>query len=433
MTGPGMSRRRFLGAATGAAAGVVGLGALSGCAQGEGDLGDGTGEITVWTWPDNDKTFLETIPSFQKKFPDIKVKVQGFGGTYNSKVLGALVSGTGPDVAMIEISAVSNFKSKPGFVDLSKPPFKAGQYSDRYAKFSWSYVTDAETGRIFQLPKNTGPGGMFYRRDVFADAGLPTDPGEVHEAMKTWDDFISVGKKLTQKGKRWLVDSPESVVGAIRAQYGLSYFDEEGNSTFDTDEMVAALEYVPRLRKEGVLAPEMTDQERGAAINAGTIATFFSGNWFGGWLKGTYATTTQGKWGVTFAPETDGVSAFNSGGDFIGVLQSSRNQLAAYEFCRWVTQDPASLSLMYQRDLYPAWTPVLEDSWMNKPDPFYDGQNPNEIFREVSATMKTPITNPNDGIAITALTTAVTDVQNGFRSPKDALRRAKATVESKMG
>src|SRR5918999_4554910 len=93
MTSRGVTRRHLLGAAAGAAAGA----ALAGCGLSrDGALGDGTGEIMVWTWPDNDRTFLETIPAFERKFPRIKVNVQGFsgafGGSYNTKVLGALVS-----------------------------------------------------------------------------------------------------------------------------------------------------------------------------------------------------------------------------------------------------------------------------------------------------------------------------------------------------
>lgn len=424
------TRRRLLGAAGLSAAGLAG--GLSGCSQGAGELGDGTGEITVWTWPDNDKVFLETIPAFRRAHPEIEVKVQGFGGTsYNPKLLGALVSRTGPDVAMVEITYVSNFKAKPGFVDLSQPPFRADRFAKKYADFSWSYATE-KNGRVFTLPKNTGPGGMFYRRDVFERHGLPTEPAEVHELMRTWDDYIKVGRKLVKDGEQWLVDQPSSVVDAVRGQMEVSYFDEDGAPTLTSPEMHAALEMIPRLRSAGVLAPNLGDQERGAAINRGSIATFFSGNWFGGWLKHTYASKAAGKWGVALAPETNGVSAFNAGGDFIGVLASSKRQLAAWRFVRWVTQHDASLSAMYTKDLYPAWLPALESDWINRPDPYYANQNVNEVFSEVSRTMPRPVTNPNDAIAVTALRTAITDVQNGARTVRAALARAQAEVEAKM-
>ncbi|WP_020580277.1 ABC transporter substrate-binding protein [Actinopolymorpha alba] len=426
-----MSRIGLGGVGLGMAAVLAPL--VSGCGLSrDGALGDGTGEITVWTWPDNDRTFMQTIPSFQRKFPHIKVRVQGFSGTFNSKLLGALVSGTGPDVAMVEITSVSNFKSKPGFVDLSQRPFGAGALASRYADFSWKYVSDTDTGRIFALPKNTGPGGMFYRRDIYDAAGLPTDPAEVQQAISDWDAFVEAGRKVAMKGERWMLDDPAQIVATLRGQAGVSYFDESGTPQLASDTIVRALEFAMELKSMGLMAPDMSSQERGAAINSGKIATFFSGNWFGGLIKAQYAPDSAGKWGVALAPATNGVSSFNYGGDFIGILQSSNNKLAAWEFIKWVTQDSDSLSAMYGRDLYPAWKPAWDSTWINKPDPFYAGQNVNTVFSEVSATMKPPVTNPNDSIANTALSTAINDVVHGVRSIRTALARAQADVEDKI-
>lgn len=422
-----MTRRRLLGVAAGTAALAAGCGLSR-----DGALGDGTGQITVWTWPDNDRTFLQTIPSFERRFPDIKVRVQGFSGNFNSKLLGALVSGTGPDVAMVEITNVSNFQNKPGFVDLAQKPFGAGAVAGKYADFSWKYVTDDDSRRIFALPKNTGPGGMFYRRDLFQAADLPAEPADVQESMRDWPAFVAAGRKLAVRGERWLLDDPGQLVAVLRNQAGLSYFDESGTPQLDDDIVADALEFAIELRKTGLMAPDMSSQERGAAINEGKIATFFSGNWFGGLIKAQYAPDSAGRWGVALAPATEGVSAFNYGGDFIGVLQASTNQLAAWEFVKWVTQDPASLSAMYARDLYPAWKPAWDSDWINKPDPFYANQNVNTVFSEVSATMKPPVTNPNDAIANTALSTAVNDVVHGVRSIRSALQRAQAQVEDKI-
>ncbi|GAA2755695.1 extracellular solute-binding protein [Actinopolymorpha rutila] len=435
-----ISRRTFLRGAAHAAggvaatAGVVGAGTLTaGCGLNrDGALGDGTGEITVWTWPDNDRMFLQTIPSFERRYPRIRVRVQGFSGTFNSKLLGALVSGTGPDVAMVEITNVSNFKSKPGFVDLSRKPFGAAAMAGKYADFSWKYVADDRSGRIFALPKNTGPGGMFYRRDLFKTAGLPTEPADVHAAMRDWPTFVSAGRKLAVKGQRWLLDDPGQLVAVLRNQAGVSYFDASGTPQLDSDIVANALEFAVGLQKDGLLAPDMSSQERGAAINEGAIATFFSGNWFGGLLKAQYAPKSAGKWGVALAPATDGVSAFNYGGDFIGVLQASTNQLAAWEFVKWVTQDPVSLAAMYGRDLYPAWKPAWKSDWINKPDPYYANENVNTVFSEVSATMRPPVTNPNDALASTALSNAVTDVVHGVRTVRAALRKAQADLEDKV-
>ena len=37
---------------------------------------------------------------------------------------------------------------------------------------------------------------MFYRRDIFEKAGLPTDPAEVAKLLSTWESYIETGKKV---------------------------------------------------------------------------------------------------------------------------------------------------------------------------------------------------------------------------------------------
>jgi multiple sugar transport system substrate-binding protein len=198
---------------------------------------------------------------------------------------------------------------------------------------------------------------------------------------------------------------------------------------------VAAVDYAKQAHDAGLVAPfEQWSQEWGAAIKNGTVATFLIGNWFGGLVKSVYAPETKGKWGVTLAPEYDGSAAFNSGGDFIGVLETSENKATAWEFVKFVTQDPDSLRTMYrENDLYPAWTPALEEDWMNEPDEFYAGQNVNEVFEQVSESMKTPTTHADDQAAQDALTDAVTDVIKGKAETGDALRAAQRRVENRTG
>lgn len=402
---------------------------------------DVSGEITVWTWPDNDKTFEQTVPIFESKYPGVKVKVQAFSGNeaggnpYHAKLLTAMVSGSGPDVAMVEIGNVAKFKDKPGFVDLRQAPYEAAEFASQYAGFAWSYVTDATTGRVFALPKNTGPGAMFYRRDRFEKAGLPTDPGEVHELLKTWDDYLAVGKELTVEGEQWMASSIDRVFAPIVAQSGVSYFNEAGELQLQDPAFRTALEYAKRAADEGIASPIADwSEEWGAALQSGSVATHLWGNWFGGLLKSVYAPDTGGKWGVTFAPEMNGASAYNSGGDFIGILESSKNKPAAWAFVRFVTQNADSLRTMFaSNDLYPAWQPVLTEPWINEADSFYAGQNVNTIFAPVSAAMKPPVTNPNDPVIETVMASVLTGVRAGKLSVNDALKEAEEQIKAKIG
>lgn len=432
-----ISRRTFSVTAIGLGLSASAAGSLlTACGSDTNGSGQSSsGQITVWTWPDNDKTFAKTIPIFNRQFPQIKVKVQAYGTNYHDKLLAAIVAGTGPDVAMVEISNVAKFKSKPGFVDLAQAPYSVGQYKNNYAPYSWGYVSDQKTGRIFALPKNTGPGAMFYRRDLFEKAGLPTDPAKVHELLRDWDSFLTVGKALTVKGSQWMTSSPGMIFNTIIAEAGLSYYDAQGNLQIDKPAFRDALQYAQKAWDAGLISPFADwSAEWGAALGNGTVATHFWGNWFGGLLKSTYAKGTDGKWGVAYAPAYTGNTAYDSGGDFIGILETSNNKAAAWEFCKFVTQDPGSLQTMYSaNDLYPAWAPALSANWINVPDPFYAGQQVNATFSKVQAQMVPPVTNPHDPIVNSVLANALADVTRGNVSVSDALTKAEQQIKAQTG
>lgn len=433
-----ISRRSFTTKtlALGLSAGAVStlLQACGGSDNSSSGSADPSGTITVWTWPDNDKTFAKTVPIFEKKHPKIKVKVQAFGTNYGDKLLTAIVAGSGPDVAMVEIGSVARFKAKPGFVDLSQSPYSAKQYQNSYAPFSWGYVNDPKTGHIFALPKNTGPGGMFYRRDLLEKVGLPSDPDKVQGLLKDWDSFIEIGKKISVKDNRWMVSTPSEIFSTIIAQSGVSYYDQNGKSQIDNENFKTALEYTKKAWDAGIISPFAGwSAEWAGAITNGTVATYFLGNWFGGLLKSTYAKDETGKWGITYAPAYQNSISYNSGGDFIGILQTSNQKDAAWEFIKFVTQDSDSLQMMYTaNDLYPAWTPSLKDAWMNASDPYYKGQQVNSVFANVQAKMQPPITNPNDPLVSNIInTTLLTDITKGNVDVATALTKAKQQINAK--
>lgn len=156
-----------------------------------------SGEISVLTWPNNDRTFEALMPAFNEAYPNIRVNIQAVVNNNNAYVNAlqrALLTG-GADVAMVEINQLALLRDKAQWADLSQAPFNAGDLMADFAPFTVANVTLPD-GKIALLPKHTGPGGMFYRSDIFAEAGLPTDPAEVEALFSDWDAFIENGQKL---------------------------------------------------------------------------------------------------------------------------------------------------------------------------------------------------------------------------------------------
>lgn len=421
------------------AAAVLGAAALVNIAVAQ-DAGpppaDTSGTISVWTWPNNDRTFAALLPTFNKAYPNITVNVQGFptaNDGYLNNLQRAMISNSGPDVAMIEIGMMALLRDRPQWTDLRQAPFNAGALINDFAPFTVANVTLPD-GKIVALPKHTGPGGMFYRSDIFKEVGLPTEPDKVSALFADWDAFIAEGKKLAVPNKRWVIGNGEEIVRAMMAQEGISLFDAKGNLQFDQPVFKQALEKVKQAADAGMISPfaAWTPEWQGAFQN-GQIATVLYGNWFGGLLKRAYATDQAGKWAVASAPATGGNRSFNSGGDYIGILDSSKNKLAAWAFVRWLVTNDESLKQQYQNDdLYPAYAPANKADWLNFQDPYYGGENVNQVFAPVQSKMVPFTLNPLDPVAMTALRTAIDNVTKGVSSVDDALAAAKAAVKARM-
>ena len=398
---------------------------------------DISGTITVWTWPNNDRTFAALMPAFNEAYPNIKVEVQGYPNANNgylNTLQRALLSGSGPDVAMIEIGQLALLRERPQWVDLSQAPYNAGELMANFAPAAAANVTLPD-GKIVALPKHTGPGGLFYRRDIFEEAGLPTDPEEVTALLADWNAFIEVGKKVVVPNERWLLANGMEIVSTMMAQRGVSWFDAGGNLQLDNPVFAEALDLVKVAADEGLISPfVMWTPEWQGAFGQGQIATIMSGNWMGGLLKRAFAPNDAGKWGVAPAPAAaDGNRSFNAGGDHIGILETSDNKEAAWAFIHWLVMNDESLKQQYQNDdLYPAWTPAGSTEWINFEDPYYAGQNVNEVFATVQAGLIPFTLNANDPVAIGAMQTAVNNVVQGVATPEEALEQAKTEIAAKM-
>lgn len=397
---------------------------------------DISGSISVMTWPNNDRTFVALLPAFNKAYPNIKVEVQGIpqaNNAYLNTIQRNLLAGGGPDVAMIEIGMLALLRERPQWVDLNAAPFNAGELMKDFAPFTVANVT-LPSGKIVALPKHTGPGGLFYRNDIFAEAGLPTDPTEVAALFADWDSFITEGSKLVVPNERWVIGNGEEIVRAMMAQKGISYFDADGKLLLDDPVFLEALKNVKKAADANMISPFAAwSPEWQGAFQRGQLATVLYGNWFGGLLKRAYAADQGGKWSVAAAPAVNGNRSFNGGGDYIGILETSENKEAAWAFVKWLVTDSESLKQMYQNDdLYPAWTPAGKTDWINFEDPYYAGQNVNTIFAPVQAEMVPFVLNKLDTVANTAMGTAINNVARGIMSAEDGLAAAKAEIMAKM-
>ena len=390
-------------------------------------------KITIWGWPAADKAYESFTPDFNKSYPDIQLDVQMMpNGDEHNKLLAALAAGAGaPDVGMIEINSIDKFVVKGGLEDLLGEPYNAGKYKKDMVEYKWRQGTSPD-GRLVAFPWDIGPATFFYRRDLFEEAGLPSDPAEVGKLTNTWAGFLDVCKKLTKPDKqRWAISTVGDIPYTNFAHR--NFFDDQWNVIVDKGLAVDLLKIAQDARKAGVDA-KVADWsgEWQTMLGQGAIAIQYGGCWMGGFLKGwlkPQEVDWNGKWGIFEVPQDPGQ---NWGGSFLCIPQSSENKKAAWAFIEFSLATALAQNKMFVAvDYFPAYKPAFDDPLYHEGDPFFKGQKTREMWVDIASNKIKPfVTTPMDAQAEQIFTSYVTQAIDQGLDAQETLTTAAKEIET---
>ncbi|HEX3347872.1 MAG TPA: extracellular solute-binding protein [Acetobacteraceae bacterium] len=154
------------------------------------------GDITFWTWRQEDKAaYTELFSDFTKQHPDIHVSFEAFpSDNYNTIVSTALAGGKGPDVIHTRAYGGLEQFAKSGYLvalDEKTVPELGNLPPDAIAS-----ETLRSDGKVYSLSFAVQTLGLLINKDVFARAGV-TEPATW---PASWDEFLAACKQLKDKG-----------------------------------------------------------------------------------------------------------------------------------------------------------------------------------------------------------------------------------------
>ncbi|MDQ8700900.1 ABC transporter substrate-binding protein [Streptomyces sp. LHD-70] len=349
-----MRRNRFLRVAVPTAAiSVLATGCVGSTETGPSDDPKAKATITFWhgwTAPSEVKAIDENIARFEKKHPNITVRV--VGGINDEKLNQALRAGgsKGPDVVSSFTTAnVGKFCSSGAFADLG--PFIEKSGLDLEKTFSKPLLEYSQfEGKRCALPLLSDAYGLYYNKDAFEEAGVKAPP-------KTWEEFDKVAEKLTKhKGGSYeqLGFMPnyhgyETVPSHYISQWSPTYFTKDGKSNIAKDPSFKEMytwqrNLVKRLGGYAKLEKyqKTFGDEWGAEhpFHTGQVAMQLDGEWRLGMAE---ATDPGFEIGVAPLPvPKDQIDSYGKGylsGTIMGIAPSSTKQNAAWELVKYMTTD----------------------------------------------------------------------------------------------
>jgi multiple sugar transport system substrate-binding protein len=275
---------------------------------------------------------------FEKEYPTIDVEFEGVGPAQaREKLLTQIAGGNAPDSAFVDAGLVQDLASRGALVNLDG--YIAG--SDVVAEED--YVEGFRNTALFEdsmygLPFDGETTGLFYRTDLFQQAGIEGPP-------QTWQEFEQTAATLTDPSKN---------------QYGVAMFSSEAAYYFypwlwqagadvltpdgqhmaiDSPEAIRAAEFYVELAQKYAPPDYLPSNSWDGRVTfaSGKAAMYIAGNWFAGNTIAEFP-DIEGDWASAPLPRGDAGCATTLAGDSLVVLGDSEQQDAAWLWIEYLSR-----------------------------------------------------------------------------------------------
>ena len=242
--------------------------------------------LTVAAYPAVDEIIKAALPEWQKKHPQIHVKVVGREyADHHTAMTTALAASSGlPDVMTIEYGYLGRFSQSGGLENLAAEPYRADLKAERFVSYAWQQGQHDRLGQT-AIPSDIGPGALFYRQDIVQKAQVKPE-----QLSGRWEDLIEAGKQIKARTGVYLVAHSRDIKDiVIRSGLGTGegiYYNEQGQSVVGTSPRFRrAFELAKQVRQEGLDAKvNAWSNEWGESLKRGNVAVQMMGGLAGGAL-----------------------------------------------------------------------------------------------------------------------------------------------------
>jgi arabinosaccharide transport system substrate-binding protein len=344
--------------------------------------------MRLWTFASNHSVpYQKAVPSFEANNPGVTLDVQlVHGDAVNSRLRAAFWADLDvPDLVEVEISRAGSFFRGPpddvGFIDLV-PLLKKTGYYDRIVKTRYAPYTSR--GKIYGLPHDVHPVVLAYRRDLFEELGIDVD------AIKTWDDFVRIGREVTIPGERYLMELSDNNASSFEMflfQRDGGYFDAEGQLTMDNELALETLLFFIPL----VAGPERIGSDLGSgrvftqAVEQGYFMSYICPDWRSK-VTETDIPRMAGKMALMPLPavEEGGRRTSTWGGTMLGTRACPNPELA-WKVAEHLYFNKAELAERFRATNI---LPPLKDAWehpaFDEERPYWSGQKLGRVYADLA-------------------------------------------------
>ena len=394
--------------------------------------------LNIWTFGNVIEPKMKA--RYEKMHPNIKIVAVNKGGPDQlaQALIVAFQAHKTPDIAAIETSWSGLFRDYPkNFVDLRSAPYNANSIKKNYVAWRWAQGT-GKNGEVIGLPTDVGGLEVAYRVDLFKKAGFPTQRDAVGKMWPTWDKFIEVGKKYNAKMKRCIdksknkscfMDSSGTIFQAVLNQGTEKFYKAPGQVDYQNRQVRNAFNQTGKALTAGIgsrIAPYSGDWYAG--MNKGTFATLLAPAWQLDYIK-QYAPKTKGLWDVARVPGGGG----NIGGSQLSIPKSAPNKLEAWKFMSWYLAPAQQLTVFKEYGLFPSAKVLYTSSAVqNYKDPFFRNAPIGKIYAAGALKLKPIYEGPKERAIMSIYGQALGRIEARKQNTSQAWNQAVADIKTAL-
>ncbi|WP_034746186.1 ABC transporter substrate-binding protein [Halalkalibacter wakoensis] len=356
--------------------------------QADGDteqIGSEDAEVELVFWEFGNTGYDVLIEEYVAENPHVSINLQNSDmNDLHDNLFTSISAGSGaPDIAMVETGSIERFKTATdAFENLYD--FGASDVEGDFLDWVWRNGESADGSIQFGLPTDIGPTVMFYRTDVFEEAGFESSPEAVSELVATWDDFRDVAEQIQETTGKLMSDSAELIYNSRRDQATQQYFNTDNELIVDDhDQIRSAFTYAGELLQDNLVGDiELWTAEWFAGMG-GDYAVMLAPAWMQGIIKDNEP--EEGVWSITTMPEGAG----NWGGSYLTVPSETEHAEEAYAFIEWLTAPEQQLKAFLGYGLFPSTPAVYEmEEFASFTDDYFGGIATAQIFGEAAQAVE---------------------------------------------
>ncbi|MGH7491397.1 MAG: sugar ABC transporter substrate-binding protein [bacterium] len=321
--------------------------------------------IKFWAMGAEGEHVQKLMPEFQRRYPDLEVKVQGIPWTAaHERLLTAYAGNSLPDMCQLGNTWIPEFTLLNALENLE--PWIAGSavvLPENY--FSGIWQTNVMASAAFGVPWYVDTRLLFYRRDILQRVGFAHAP-------HTWDEWYEVSKKIKQLAggqEKYAILLPTNewvpfVLAGLQTGSALLR-DGDRYGDFSGPEFTAAFEFLMRFYREK-LAPvgvtQVTNIYQGLA--EGFFSMYITGPWNIGEFKRRLPVALQDKWMTAPMPgPTPGQAGLSlAGGSSLVLFRKSQKKEAAWKLIEYLSQARIQLEFYKMTGDLPAVRAAWQDT-----------------------------------------------------------------------